>query len=261
MTTSSPAPQQRQLAISEGPALLAAYQEAQGRIRVLEEENAELRQEIRWIDKLLAVPASVMSPSQKVTLRAASKALQHAGRNGQELTQIESWNLCKTVGQSKDTFLDNLKYLSEKVGVLQKKTERAFCEDGSCTTNLYIGPTDLIADPEKYHVEKPRNHGGERLLCPHCQSDRLQKKVTITCMGCGAVLDEHSSEVNKPEPGEQSGIPGTVIVQKRQVDDPAPASFFASAQGDLTTNITITEDGQVDDPETEQEPAPPCGER
>lgn len=67
----------------------------------------------------------------------------------------------------------------------------------------------------------------------------------------------HSSEVNKPEPGEQSGIPGTVIVQKRQVDDPAPASFFASAQGDLTTEITITKDRQVDDPEIEQEPATP----
>ncbi|HEY3992815.1 MAG TPA: hypothetical protein VGM01_08020, partial [Ktedonobacteraceae bacterium] len=246
MTMDTPEHQQRQLAIPDGPALLSAYQEAQVRIHVLEEENAALRQEIHWIDKLLAVPASIMSPSQKVTLRAASKALQRAGHNGQELTQIESWNLCKTVGQSKDTFLDNLKYLSENVGVLQKKTERIFTEDGNCTTNLYIGATDLISNPEKYHVEKPRNHGGERLICPHCHSDRLQKKVTVTCMGCGAILDQHTSLINKEDPGEP-GIPGTIILQKRQVADPAPTSFFAPEQSDLTTDITRDQDGQVAD--------------
>ncbi len=44
-------------------ALLAALNRAQERIRILEQENNQLRQEIRWIDKLLAVPASIMSPS------------------------------------------------------------------------------------------------------------------------------------------------------------------------------------------------------
>src|SRR5258708_6763598 len=98
--------QERQIASPAGQALLTAYQQAKARIRVLEQENAVLRQEIYWIDKLLAVPASVMSPSQKVTLRAAAKALQHQASNDQGLIQIESWKLCKTVGQSKDTFLD-----------------------------------------------------------------------------------------------------------------------------------------------------------
>jgi hypothetical protein len=227
MTISPLALQNRQVAIPDGPALRVAYQEAQERILSLEAENAELRQEIHWIDKLLAVPASVMSPSQKVTLRAAAKAIQRHVPDESGLVQIEFWKVCKTVGQSKDTFLDNLTYLSEKAGVLRKQTQRIVTEDGNYTTNLYIGATEVIAHPERYRVEKPRNHGGERLLCPHCQSDRLRKKVTIICMGCGAVLDEHSSEVNKSESREQPGIPGTVIIQKRQVDDPAPASFLA----------------------------------
>jgi hypothetical protein len=69
---------------------MLAYQQAQERILVLEGENAALRQEIRWIDKLLAVPASVMSPSQKVTLRAAAKAIQRQTPNDQELPSRET---------------------------------------------------------------------------------------------------------------------------------------------------------------------------
>src|SRR5260370_19993415 len=200
MTMYTPAPQQRQIAIPDSPALQIAYQQAQGRILALEEENAALRQEIRWIDKLLAVPASVMSPSQKVRLRAAAKAIQRYTPDANGLIQVESWKLCKTVGQSKDTFLDNLTYLSESVGALRKQTQRIVTEDGAYTTNLYLAATDLIAHPEQYRVAKPRNHGGDRLTCPHCQSDRLPKKVNITCMGCGAILDERSSHVNKDEP-------------------------------------------------------------
>lgn len=250
----SPEPPQRQVAIPEGSALLIAYQEAQGRILVLEEENAALRQEIRWIDKLLAVPASVMSPSQKVTLRAAAKAIQKTAPDEKGLVQIESWKLCKTVGQSKDTFLDNLTYLSDKVGALHKQTQRIVTEDGNYTTNLYIGATDLIACPESYHVEKPRNHGGERLLCPHCHSDRLQKKVTITCMGCGAVLDERATSLNKEKP-DQPGIPGTTMFQHGQVATSNRTSFFDQAQSNLTTDITKDQEGQVDDAREEGTPS------
>ena len=44
------------------PRLAAALQRAQDRIRELEHENSALRTELRWIDRLLAVPASIMSP-------------------------------------------------------------------------------------------------------------------------------------------------------------------------------------------------------
>jgi hypothetical protein len=253
MTMSTPAPQQWPVAIADGPALLEAYQQARQQVLLLEQENAALRQEIRWIDQLLAVPASILSPSQKVTLRAAAKAIQSQTADPGKLIQIESWTLCKTVGQSKDTFLENLTYLSEKVGVLRKQTQRIVSEDGHYTTNLYIGATDLTAHPERYRVKTPRNHGGERLLCPHCHSDRLQKKVTITCMGCGAVLDERTNLVNQEETN-QPGIPGTVMLQKRQVADPGQAAFFAPPQSHLTTDITRDLDRQVADPEEQGTP-------
>jgi len=105
-------------------ALLAALNRAQQRICILEQENNQLRQEIRWIDKLLAVPASIMSPSHKVTLRAATKAYLSGTPNQQGLVSIESWKVCKMAGQSKDTFLNNLTYCAEKLGILRKQVER-----------------------------------------------------------------------------------------------------------------------------------------
>src|SRR5512142_2484599 len=88
----------------DAPQLAAALQRAQERICQLEQENSALQHEIRWIDRLLAVPASIMSPSHKVTLRAAVKAYQQGTPDEHGLVQIKSWKLCQTVGQSKQTF-------------------------------------------------------------------------------------------------------------------------------------------------------------
>lgn len=186
------------LAQYDAPKLAVALERAEARIRQLEQENSALRTELRWIDRLLAVPASIMSPSHKVTLRAAVKAYQQGTPDENGLVQIESWKLCKTVGQSKQTFLDNLTYCAEQLGILTKKRERLVDSDtNDFTTNLYIGVTPLLARPQDYKVEQPRNHGGERQLCPHCHSDRLQRRVTMTCMYCGSVLDEKISLVNQ----------------------------------------------------------------
>lgn len=214
-------------------ALQSTLEQAQRRVFALEHENAALRQEIRWFDQLLAVPASVMSPSHKVTLRAAVKAYQRGAPDERGLVQIESWKLCKTVGQSKDTFLDNLAYC-EQLGVLRKQTHRTVTEDGAYTTTLAIGVTDLLARPDLYRADRPRNHGGERIICPHCRSDRLQRKVTVTCMACGSVLDTKTAPVNR-ESAEEPVMPGIV---------------------NLTTNITRESEGQVADTEKDQEQEP-----
>ncbi|HEY0753931.1 MAG TPA: hypothetical protein VGD98_08230, partial [Ktedonobacteraceae bacterium] len=244
MSDSPASSQERQLAPPEPSALLTAYEQAQHRIVMLEEQNAALRQEIRWIDTLLAVPASVMSPSQKVTLRAATRALQRGSPKNNGLIQIESWQLCKTVGQSKDRFLANLTYLSENVGALRKQTHRVVTEDGNYTTNLYIGSTDLLSSPEQFQAKKRRNHGGERLRCPHCQSDRLRKKVTITCMCCGAVVDEKSRDLNPAEPDGPALSDTTALPTPQDVSaDQSP--FFASAESNLTTERIREQEQQV----------------
>jgi transcription initiation factor TFIIIB Brf1 subunit/transcription initiation factor TFIIB len=111
--------------------------------------------------------------------------------------------------------LDNLTYCAEKLGILTKKRERLVNSDtNDYTTNLYLGITPLLAHPQKYKVEQPRNHGGERQLCPHCHSDRLRRKMTITCMSCGSVLDEKTSLVN-----QGSHLDATQASQDDQVEN------------------------------------------
>jgi hypothetical protein len=144
------------------PALRAALNRAQERIRELEQESTQLRQEIRWIDKLLAVPASIMSPSHKITLRAAVKAYLGNTPDEQGLVHIESWNVCKQAGQSKDTFLKNLTYCTEQLGILRKQVERPGLAVGDFSATLSIGVTDLLAHPEKYAAATPRQHEGLR---------------------------------------------------------------------------------------------------
>jgi hypothetical protein len=140
-------------------ALLGALNRAQERIRLLEKENNQLRREIRWIDKLLAVPASIMSPSHKVTLRAAVKAYLSSIPDEQGLVSIESWKVCKMAGQSKDTFLKNLTYCAETLGILRKQVERPGLAEGDFSATLSIGITDRLAHPEKYAGATPRQHG------------------------------------------------------------------------------------------------------
>jgi transcription initiation factor TFIIIB Brf1 subunit/transcription initiation factor TFIIB len=220
------------------PALLAALQRAQERITALEHERdqlrhecGELRQEMRWIDQLLAVPAAVMSPSHKVTLRAVVKEIQSHTPDARGLVEIKSWELCQTVGQSKETFLSNLTYCAEQLGLLRKQIERPGLAQGDFSANYFLGVTDRLAHPHTYTVSTPRQHGGLREVCPHCHSDRLKKKVTVTCQDCGAVLRERSSDVN------------------------------TDATGNLTTDQNQETQRQVDDEsfQPEQEPATPPG--
>jgi transcription initiation factor TFIIIB Brf1 subunit/transcription initiation factor TFIIB len=220
------------------PALLAALQRAQERITELEHERdqlrhecGKLRQEMRWIDQLLAVPAAVMSPSHKVTLRAVVKEIQSHPPDARGLVEIKSWELCQTVGQSKETFLTNLNYCAEQLGLLRKHVERPGLAQGDFSANYFLGVTDRLAHPHMYTVNTPRQHGGPREVCPHCHSERLKKKVTVTCQDCGAVLRESSSDVN------------------------------TDATGNLTRENNQNTQRQVDDgyPQPEQEPAtPPC---
>ncbi len=208
-------------------ALLAALQRAQERITELEHERdqlrhecGELRQEMRWIDQLLAVPAAVMSPSHKVTLRAVVKEIQSHTPDARGLVEIKSWELCQTVGQSKETFLSNLTYCAEQLGLLRKQIERPGLAQGDFSANYFLGVTDRLAHPHTYTVSTPRQHGGLREVCPHCHSERLKKKVTVICQDCGAVLRESSSDVN-------TNVAGNLTREKnqethRQVDDGSP---------------------------------------
>ena len=177
------------------------YQQAMTRIQHLEHEVGQLRTELQWRDNLDRVPASTMSQNQKAALRGVVKAIQKAepvaeGKY-QGMVQIESWNLARKLGMSKNTFLDHVSYCAD-LGIIKKSTEKIRDPDTYqiTATNLYVAPTELTAQPLRYRAEKDRNHGGDR----HCKcgSNRLIKKVTrrvlIVCEDCGTVYSDEKTE-------------------------------------------------------------------
>ena len=122
------------------------------------------------------------------------------------------------------------------------------------TTNLYIGVTPRLSRPQDYKVETPRNHGGERQRCPHCHSDQLQRKVIMTCMQCGSVLEEKISLVNQ---GSHLDVAPDEYTRDAAVTQNAVRNV------NLTTSRTNDPGGQLDvSAETVlQEPAtPPVGD-
>ncbi len=142
------------------------------------------------------------------------------------MVSIESWKVCKQAGQSKETFLKNLAYCTEQLGILRKQVERPGLAAGDFSATLSIGVTDLLAHPEKYTVATPRQHGGLRQICPHCQSDRLKKHVIIVCQECGAIISEHASEVNPDARGnlprdENHETQGQVADESVEAQEPA----------------------------------------
>jgi transcription initiation factor TFIIIB Brf1 subunit/transcription initiation factor TFIIB len=235
--------------------LLVSLKRAQERIHILEQENNQLRQEIRWIDKLLAVPASIMSPSHKVTLRAAIKAYLSGTPDEQGLVSIESWKVCKMAGQSKDTFLKNLTYCAEKLSILRKQVERPGLAAGDFSATLSIGITDRLAHPEKYAVATPRQHGGLHEVCPHCHSDRLKKKVIVVCQECGAIISEHTSDIN---PGANGNLPIENNQEtQRQVADECPEPTTPPMGDESADGLQCHNDNQAIAPDQQDQAQQP----
>jgi hypothetical protein len=129
-------------------------------------------------------------------------------------------------------------------------------ETNDYTTNLYIGVTPRLSHPQQYQVETPRNHGGERQLCPHCHSDRLQRKVTMTCMNCGSVLDEKICLVNQGSHLDVSSESQDDLADSRRMqDDQESASDTIVNLTSIKTNVL---ERQLDDSMmSQQEPATP----
>jgi transcription initiation factor TFIIIB Brf1 subunit/transcription initiation factor TFIIB len=122
-------------------------------------------------------------------------------------------------------------------------------ETNDYTTNLYIGVTPRLSHPQQYQVEQPRNHGGERQLCPHCHSDRLQRKVTITCMHCGSVLDEKISLVNQGSHFDDSSDENTYDSAETQ-DSERNVNLTTTRTNDLESQLDISGETVCQEPAT-----------
>jgi len=239
----------------------AQYQRALGRIQHLEREVGALRTELQWRNDLDRVPAAVASQNQKAALRVTLKAIQssepEATGKYQGMVKIESWSLAKKSGMSKDTLLGHLDYAANKLGVIQKDTEKV--RDPHTYqiigTNIYVAPTEIAAQPTRWRVEQDRNHGGDRHFCsnPDCRSERLQKRtirrVIIICIDCGTVQSDNSADESVMLNGSldsQFDAPAPGIVESDTPQEQFDVPAVEARNGNLPVYNTPILDRQID---------------
>ncbi len=187
-------------------ALKEELEQAHKYILQLERERDVLREKLHWIDELLAVPSLVMSASHKITLQAAVKAYQAHIPDEEGWVAIESWKVCRTAGQSKETFLTNLAYC-EQLGVLQKKCVRPHVALGDYTATLSIQTTDLLPSPNQYRASTARVHGGRRSRrCPSCGSAELDSSTTYACRRCKHIHVEKRNSMSFRTSADSDGF-------------------------------------------------------
>jgi len=158
---------------------------------------------LHWITELLAVPSSVMSDSQKITL--ATLALHTDILTSPEKKQMDTAYLSDLAAQSSQTFLSNVAYASTNLGLFEKRHEKIWYTDEmsgkkKCVTHLYIEPTSKVwaAYPSTYRVAEglpERKHGGKQTpkpQCPVCHSENVDLVVSTICHNCHEISHEET---------------------------------------------------------------------
>ncbi len=175
------------------------------RIKTLEQENRQLKQQLLWEDKLFANPN--LSPGHKLALRAAVYTVHKADQPPDSLTKIFIPSIAAKIGLSPKTTGKSLQFLSD-TGALIREAETGTDGNGQKITRVYIGLTDQIKKPETIQPSKPRNHGGLRSYCPSCGSENLIEEKKIICTDCGTVVSKTQRLVNPDPPdGGYSLVP------------------------------------------------------
>ncbi len=173
------------------------------RIAELEQENTALKQELRYIRKVDAIPSKTESVSQKATLKGIYRAIEGRSPDTEDgYYRLEPWRIGIWEGQSPQTVRDNISFYSDEIPVLQKKLVRVPDEEAPLgfRHETYIKPTDLFYRPEKHQLDAPpRDHGGKRIICPNpeCGSDCIERRVILTCKVCGEPISDTRTDLNK----------------------------------------------------------------
>jgi hypothetical protein len=186
---------------------------------------------LQWVAELVALPAHLLSPSQKMTL--ISIVLHTPLGSSRERWKVDADHLSKMAGQSKDIFLDNLTYLEKKLPLFEKKHERRWHEtdNGKAkpSTDLYIQPrADVwLAYPSTYKLAdgvEARKQGGLQVpkpkgpTCPHCHSDDVDVQRGTYCYTC------HTSHLETvyTSPIAPQTLQRTTVTQEEPQTGPLP---------------------------------------
>jgi hypothetical protein len=282
-------PQNEPLVQRSPQGLQRALQQAQSRIRQLEFENKrllqseqernQLRQKFGWIGKVLAVPSTIMSGNQKISLIAAVNIYESGNPDTSGLVRMVIKRDCKRYGLAASTMGDALTYCAEEIGAIYRQDVKVRDPQSGqiIATETYIGTTQITYQPNLYEVATPRENGGKRekgkgkkyqnptpplIYCKDCQTANIERRIDFVCMDCGQAISSTRDQLDNQGnfsrvvnltsniktneiPGGQIDLPvnSSPTEEVQPVAPPESEAAFSSEQEEIAAT-TISEDEQ-----------------
>lgn len=165
-------------------------------------------EKLQWFLELCAVPASVLSPAQKIVLMVLAIHTNWWDPESGGWYQVDSSHLAKLAGVSSQSVLSAISYLTNSAGLFVKKREKVFytpenSKKQKCYTVLYVQPSEKawMRYPSTFHVNEDtqeRNHGGARVAKPKVQCEVCHSEnVDIVCRDCHHTQHQQEEDVQE----------------------------------------------------------------
>lgn len=154
-----------------------------------------------YADNVLCIENTRLNASCKVTILGI--LLQYHEKGMQVTAEMKLWykGIMEYCGISADMIGDNIKRLV-KAQAATSRTETQREKDGKCKRAVYFAFTkEFLHNPGALFAEEQTNHGGKRISikCPGCGDyHTLRERSTMTCTGCGTVIEELTKEQDIP---------------------------------------------------------------
>ncbi len=199
------------------PAIIALQRE--------QKRRRELEAYLAWEDELFANPH--LSATHKLTLRATRRAAERAQtRDETGKARVNLGSIAEQIGTSPDTVSRSLKVL-ETTGALESAVRHELQETGEIWKRVYVAMNDeALQKPKALAPEKPRNHGGQRYVCPKCGNDehlKIRTRRTLVCPCGHESLIEETEQAQEPQPAEPAASsPADTLYQQDAATEAEP---------------------------------------
>lgn len=161
-----------------------------------------------WLDKIMSIPDSKLSPSTKIVVSALSYDFATRGVAHTEMIKIWVPNLSDYSGLCRKTVGQHLDYLSQ-IGAIIKERRPERRADGVTITRVWITfVAQFYPDIQLVLPDRPQRKERQRISirCPHCgEYHNLQQRALYFCTGCSSQIEEliEIKEIENRAPGAE----------------------------------------------------------
>lgn len=175
-------------------------------------------------DKVAFIPNKKLSSSVKITIGAIAHEMFSQGKRLTQLTRVWYPNIADRCGlHVKGAFQDNINFLVKTCALVKNDIEERNPKTNvKMKTHVQIAFTrEFIDNPGVFFADVDTNWGGEGRVpveCPHCHEYHSLKKIsTITCTGCGSLIEELTTKKTIPNEAPKKKVYSTE--QRKQLDE------------------------------------------